>query len=345
MIDLSSVALLHPRGGSSLVSDATLAVGRGQVVLVAAAAGLGSSRLLAALLGEADCAAGTITVLGHDVGKLRRASLRKLRRRIGIVPQELCLLEDRSAQLNVVMPLEIDGVPRSASIGRATEVLDQLALTDEATLPVDVLSRSARQRVAVARALMRRPEVLLADHPTSDQDAAGAALVCLAIDQAAAAGAACLVFSRDPMLRMYAEEKGWGQWVLEGGQLRPLAQHESGESLEEILVTVDSSPYDLPGLAGGAVGAPLVSPMGSPLGTPSVPPLTHMMQIAQAAAELPPSAPLPFPRDATRGGVNGSALPSQRGRESPLSEEQLLDEDPFENLLPFPGPTRSARAR
>lgn len=326
MIELSGVALLHPRGGSSLVSDATLSVARGQVVLVAAAAGLGSSRLMAAMLGEADCAAGSITVLGHDVGKLRRASLRKLRRRIGIVPQDLCLLEDRSAQLNVVMPLEIDGVPRSASIGRATEVLDQLALSDEAALPVDVLSRSARQRVAVARALMRRPEVLLADHPTSDQDAAGAALVCLAFDQAASAGASVIIFSRDPMLRMYAEEKGWAQWVLEHSQMRPLAQHEAGASLDEILVTVESAPVERPGLEGGAVGAPLVSPMGSPLGTPSVAPLTAFGQPAG-----PPAHP-------------GTAVAISVAVDEPFTSVDALDaaafdDDPFENLLPFPSAT------
>lgn len=241
MIELTGVALPHPRGGSSLVSDATLAVERGQVVLVVAAAGLGSSRLLAAMLGEADCSAGHICLLGHDVGKLRRASLRKLRRKVGIVPQELCLLEYRSAQLNVVMPLEIDGVPRSASAARAAVVLEALGLAAEAQLPVDALSRSARQRVAVARALIRQPEILLADHPTSDQDAAGAQLVCHALDRAAAAGAACVVFSRDPMLRVHAETRGWGQWLLADGVLRPL--HEGAtESLEELEISIESMP-------------------------------------------------------------------------------------------------------
>src|SRR5205085_2725143 len=84
-------------------------------VLVVGAAGVGTSRLVAAALGEVALGAGRIEVLGRDVGKLRRSSLRLLRRRIGIVPQDLCLLEDRSAQLNVALPLEIDGVPRSAS--------------------------------------------------------------------------------------------------------------------------------------------------------------------------------------------------------------------------------------
>jgi ABC-type ATPase involved in cell division len=78
------------------------------------------------MLGEVPASAGKIQVMGRDLTKLRRASLRLLRRRVGIVPQELSLLEDRSAQLNVVLPLEIDGIPRSMSIVRAGEVLEQL---------------------------------------------------------------------------------------------------------------------------------------------------------------------------------------------------------------------------
>lgn len=222
MIELSSVALLHPRGGRFLVSDATLTVAPRQVALIVAAAGSGSSRLLSAILGETPCENGGVTLLGREVGKLRRASLRVLRRRIGIVPQDLCLLEERSAQLNVVMPLEIDGVPRSQTIGQAAAALQAMELTDEASLPVELLSRSARQRVAVARALVRDPDIVLADQPTSHQDPAGAELVCRAFDRAAARGAACLVIGRDPMLRVHAEMMGWSQWLLDAGRLVPL---------------------------------------------------------------------------------------------------------------------------
>src|SRR5690606_16394994 len=142
---------------------------------------------------------GRLEILGRDISRLRRSSLRLLRRRIGIVPQDLCLLEDRSAQLNVVLPLEIDGVPRSISVMRAAEILTLLELDAEASsVPVDRLPASARQRVAVARALVRDPDLVVADHPTSAQDAMGADLVCTAIQAAAVRGAACIVLGRDP---------------------------------------------------------------------------------------------------------------------------------------------------
>jgi cell division transport system ATP-binding protein len=217
------------------------------VVVVVGAAGVGTSRVVAAALGEAATRSGRIEVLGRDVARLRRSSLRLLRRKIGIVPQDLCLLDDRSAQLNVGLPLEIDGVPRSEWILRATDLLSRLALEDVLALPVEQLSASARQRVAVARALVRTPELVIADHPTSLQDAQGAELVCDALADAAAAGAAVLVFGRDALLRAHAERRGWRTLCLIDGQLVPLGEIAlDGRSIDEVLVAMDSLPLAQP---------------------------------------------------------------------------------------------------
>jgi ABC-type ATPase involved in cell division len=250
MIKLVDLRLEHPRGGPPLVDGANVMIASGETVLVVGAAGVGTSRVVAAALGEVAASAGRIELLGHDVGKLRRSSLRLIRRRVGIVPQDLCLLEDRSAQLNVVMPLEIDGIPRTLSIRRAAQVLAQLGLSSEASLPVDCLGAAARQRVAVARAMVREPEVLIADHPTSMQDAAGAELVCTAISIAAARGAACIVFGRDPALRTLAERHRWRQLALVDGRLRPVAELEvDGRTIEDVLVAIESTPVTQPELA------------------------------------------------------------------------------------------------
>jgi ABC-type ATPase involved in cell division len=247
MIEMDDVRLDHPRGGPAIVTGATLAVPAGEVVVIVGAAGVGTSRLVAAALGEHAATAGKLTVLGHDVGKLRRSSLRLLRRRVGIVPQDLCLLDDRSVQLNVMMPLEIDGIPRAISVVRAAECLARVGLEADAQTPVHELPPSARQRVAVARALVRGPEVVLADHPTSLQDAAGAELVLAAIGTAAHAGAACLVFGRDPALRTIAEREGWRQLALIDGVLRPLGEVPlDGRSIDELLVDLVSAPTPAP---------------------------------------------------------------------------------------------------
>ena len=247
MIELVDVSLAHPRGGSPLVTEANLKVERGEVVLVVGAAGVGTSRMVAAALGEGPARIGRIEVLGRDVSKLRRSSLRLLRRKVGIVPQDLCLLEDRSAQLNVGLPLEIDGIPRSVSVVRANELLIRLGLESEASLPVDCLSSSARQRVAVARALIRDPELVLADHPTSLQDAEGAELVCTALAETAAANCAVVAFARDSMMRTIAERRGWRQFALVDGLLKPLSEIAlDGKSMEELLVAMESAPVVKP---------------------------------------------------------------------------------------------------
>ena len=262
-IELVGVRLDHPRGGAPLVTEANMRVTGGERVLIVGAAGVGTSRLVATVLGEVVAAAGRVEVLGRDVGKLRRSSLRLLRRRVGIVPQDLCLLEDRSAQLNVVLPLEIDGIPRSVSTVRAARVLALLGLEDDAALPVGCLSMAARQRVAVARALVREPELLIADHPTSAQDAAGAELVCGAIADAAARGAACLVFGRDPAMRTIADRDGWRQLALLDGTLRPLRElalddNEIDQLLADFATPAEPAqvdPLDLPNVLAFPIAA------------------------------------------------------------------------------------------
>ena len=242
-IELVDVRLDNPRGGTPLVDEANMRVTGGERVLIVGAAGVGTSRLVATVLGDVTAGAGRVEVLGRDVAKLLRSSLRLLRRRVGIVPQDLCLLEDRSAQLNVVLPLEIDGIPRSISTVRAARVIALLGLEAEAALPVAQLSMAARQRVAVARALVREPELVIADHPTSAQDAEGAELVCGALADAARRGAACLVLGRDPALRVIAERDGWRQLAIVGGRLRPLSQLAlEGTAIDDLLVEVGSAP-------------------------------------------------------------------------------------------------------
>ena len=246
MIELVDVRLDHPRGGPPLVTGANLRVAGGEVVLIVGAAGVGTSRVAAAALGELALASGRMEILGRDVSKLRRSSLRMLRRRIGIVPQDLCLIEDRSAQLNVALPLEIDGIPRSVSIARAGEMLEQLGLEGEAMVPVGRMSASARQRVAVARALVREPALIIADQPTVSQDAIGVDLVCTALAAAASRGAAVLVLGRDPALLEIADALHWRQLGLIDGTLAPFGEVMlDTQSIDDVLIGMESIPTNV----------------------------------------------------------------------------------------------------
>jgi ABC-type ATPase involved in cell division len=257
VLEMVGFDLQHPRGGW-IVHGANLTVAPGEVVVIVGAAGAGTSRLVAAALGEETASAGKVEVLGHDVGRLRRSSLRLLRRRVGIVPQDLCLLDDRSARDNVCVPLDIDGIPRAVSVARALEVLGYLGLADEALAPVAELAWSARQRVAVARALIREPDLIIADHPTSMQDAAGAELVCEALAGAARRGAACIVLGRDPALLSIAERERWRMLGLIAGALGPLGDVAGEPARLDSVLDEDSAPTDnivpfpMLGAAGGA---------------------------------------------------------------------------------------------
>lgn len=219
MIELQGVRIDHPRTGEPMLRQLDVRVDLGQLVAIHAPPGAGATRLMASLTGEFPIDEGGLTVLGRDLQRLRRSDLRLLRRRLGVIPQELHLLADRNALLNVTLPLEIDGVPRQAAMVRAAELLSALNMAGEAELPLPYLPQSLAQRVAVARAMVRRPQVVLADQPTNRQDDEGAELIFTLLSEAASTGAACVVFSQDPRLLNRAGAGGWSVLSLVDGRI------------------------------------------------------------------------------------------------------------------------------
>jgi ABC-type ATPase involved in cell division len=288
MIELVGVRLDHPHGGEPLVRRAELVVAGGEVVVIGGAAGIGASRLIAALLGEVTLAEGSISILGRDLSRLRRAALRVLRRSIGVVPQDLCLLGDRTALLNTIIPLEIDGVPRDTSLARAAELLARLGLAADGERLVEEMAWSSRQRVAVARALVRDPAVVVADQPTSLQDETGAAIVCDALAAAAAKGAAVLVLGRDPLLQREALRRGWRMMTLEDGYLGKRLGAEATFDDVSLDMVIDSLEVPAP-VAGVAAGEDDADSDGIPKGVLPFP------VSARSATSRPVSRPVSKP--------------------------------------------------
>lgn len=205
MIELAGVTFAH-RGGASLLEGAELTVAAGEVVMIGAPAGAGASSLARLLAGRV-LGAGSVAIAGRDMARLRASSRTALRRRLGVVPQDLALVPERSALANVALALEVDGVPRARRLVRATEAL--VAVDVPADSAVAALPMAARQRVAWARAFVRNPDVLVADQPTSHQDADGAERFAALVAELAAAGAACVVLAREPHLVAAAARRGW----------------------------------------------------------------------------------------------------------------------------------------
>jgi putative ABC transport system ATP-binding protein len=239
MIDLTAVRLERPRLAAPLLDGADLQVGRGEVVLITGSSGAGTSTLVDAVLGEVAPAVGHVAVFGRDLARLRRSSLLALRRRLGVIPQRLELLPERTAIANVALPLEIDHVPRGEIAVRAALCLGRVGLATEIDCLVGDLSLAQQQRVAVARALVRAPSLVVADQPTCHQDAAGTQVIASLLQDAATEGAAVLVISRDPHLLAVAARRGWRQYAVVDGHLI-----EDG-AVRFTDRTVDSLPIDV----------------------------------------------------------------------------------------------------
>ncbi len=171
MITLSGVTKRHP-GGQEAVRRLDLSVARGEFVLLTGHSGAGKSTVLKLMAGIERPTEGTVTVSGQDLGTIRSGALPYLRRNLGLVFQDHKLLLDRSVFDNVALPLRIAGFP-GADIGkRVRAALDRVGLLDRERGDPVTLSGGEQQRVCIARAIVHRPAVVLADEPTANLDEA-----------------------------------------------------------------------------------------------------------------------------------------------------------------------------
>jgi putative ABC transport system ATP-binding protein len=176
--------------GTTVVDHATLDVREGELAVLLGRSGSGKSTLLMTAGGWLTADGGTVTVPGIHWNETAYVA-----QRFGLIP-ELSIAE------NVGLPLRLRGRPND---GRVEELLDRLALAPlAARLPAET-SIGQQQRTAIARALVDRPAALLADEPSSHQDARSAELVWQALDAACAAGVACLVATHDEAAAAHAD--------------------------------------------------------------------------------------------------------------------------------------------
>ena len=162
--------------GRPALAALSLEVRAGEALAVLGPSGSGKSTLLNMVAGLDKPTEGSVTVDGVRVDELTEAALAKYRRRrIGMVFQFFNLLDDLTVTDNVLLPAQLAGMPQAQGRSRATELLEYLGIQRHAQAFPGRLSGGERQRVAVARALMNRPPLLLADEPTGALDSASAA--------------------------------------------------------------------------------------------------------------------------------------------------------------------------
>jgi putative ABC transport system ATP-binding protein len=171
-------------GDTIALDGVTLSIHTGEAVAVMGPSGCGKSTLLNMIAGLDRPTAGTITVHGDDLGRLDETRLALFRRhRIGMIFQFFNLLDDLPALDNVALAAQLAGTRTGPARQRALELLDELGIADRRNAYPAALSGGERQRVAVARALMNRPALLLADEPTGALDSrAGEQVMDLLLD-------------------------------------------------------------------------------------------------------------------------------------------------------------------
>ena len=176
MVSFSSVAKRYP-GGQEALKSVTFSVDAGELAFVTGRSGAGKSTLLKLIAAIERPTSGSVIVNGQNVGALKRAAVPYLRRNIGLVFQDQKLLYDRSVFDNVMLPLAFSGLPPREAARRARAALDKVGLlAREKANPIQ-LSGGEQQRLAIARAVVNRPAILIGDEPTANLDAESAGLI------------------------------------------------------------------------------------------------------------------------------------------------------------------------
>ena len=174
MIVASDLTKRYP-GGYEAVRDLSFQIEAGEMVFITGHSGAGKTTLVKLMASIERPTSGSLVVNGQNLSALRRSAIPYVRRHLGLVFQDQKLLFDRSALDNVLLPLQIVGLPRREAIRRAQAALDKVGLLAREKANPIALSGGEQQRLAIARAVVNRPTVLLADEPTGNLDAASAA--------------------------------------------------------------------------------------------------------------------------------------------------------------------------
>nr|WP_296064992.1 ABC transporter ATP-binding protein [uncultured Actinoplanes sp.] len=200
MIDVVDVSRRY-EGGQAALDHLSLQVAEGECLALLGPSGSGKSTLLNLIAGLDRPSEGTVTVGGTRVDRLGEAAAARYRRAtIGLVFQFFNLLDDLTVADNVLLPAQIAGRPAAPARRRAHELLETLGIDRHADAYPGRLSGGERQRVAVARALMNRPPLLLADEPTGALDTASGAEVRKLLVDLHADGQTIVLVTHDEVL-------------------------------------------------------------------------------------------------------------------------------------------------
>lgn len=169
MIKFDQVSKRYP-GSFDAIKNIAFEINQGDLVFVTGTSGAGKSTLLKLIAGLERPTSGTVLINNQNVSQLKAAAIPYLRRNFGLIFQDHKLLYDRNCFENVALPLHINGILGEEATKRIRAALDKVGLlSKEKSMPI-TLSGGEQQRLAIARAVVSRPAILIADEPTGNLD-------------------------------------------------------------------------------------------------------------------------------------------------------------------------------
>jgi cell division transport system ATP-binding protein len=214
IVQFENVGLRYGTSPETL-SDISFTLTSGSFYFLTGPSGAGKTSLLKLLYLAQRPSRGVIRLFGEDAGALPRARLPGFRRRIGVVFQDFRLVPHLSSYDNIALPLRVAGMPESDIEAPVREMLAWVGLTDRGKAKPPTLSGGEQQRIAIARAVIGRPEVLVADEPTGNVDPDMAERLLHLFDSLNRLGTTVVVATHDfhllnriPTARMMRLEKG-----------------------------------------------------------------------------------------------------------------------------------------
>lgn len=197
MISFSDVTKRYPEGLEAL-KNVSFEIESGEMVFITGHSGAGKSTVFRLLAAIERPTSGSIVVNGQNLSALRRSAIPYLRRNFGLIFQDQKLLFDRSVLDNVLLPLAIVGLTAKEATRRARAALDKVGLLDREKAHPIALSGGEQQRLAIARAVVNRPAILLADEPTANLDTESASAILDIFRAFHQVGVTLVVATHDP---------------------------------------------------------------------------------------------------------------------------------------------------
>jgi cell division transport system ATP-binding protein len=206
MIEFQHVFKSYGRG-RNILADINFRITAGEFVFVSGPSGAGKSTLLKLIGGLEPPSRGSIQVNGQRLDKLNPRARPYLRRAVGVILQDTHLLYDRTAFENVMLPLGVTGQPWDSASSRARAALEKVGLSGKETLNPIELSGGEQQRLAIARAIVNRPAILIADEPTANLDRDSALRIMNVFRDFNRVGVTTLIASHDQELMAHYAER------------------------------------------------------------------------------------------------------------------------------------------